>query len=204
MWVRLLALYGGLALYGLSSRLLLQSDLGNMPWDVLHQGIARKIGLSVGLCTVMVSIVVMLLWIPIRKYVRIGLGTVSNALLVGVFIDLWGFVIPEAPNVAVQVVFMVSGIVLNALATALYIVPNFGPGPRDGLMTGLVTATGKPVLLVRSVIEIVVMVAGFLMGGRFFIGTVLYALFVGPLTDVILRLGERWIGPASPFTSDDV
>jgi len=203
MWVRLLALYGGLVLYGLSCRLLLQSDLGNMPWDVLHQGMAKLIGVSVGTCTITVSMLVMLLWIPIRKHLRVGLGTISNALLVGIFVDLWGLVIPVAPNLVWAVVLMVAGIVVNALATALYIVPNFGPGPRDGLMTGLVSATGRPVFLVRSVIEVLVMGLGFLMGGRLFIGTILYALFVGPLTQVFLRMGERMIGPASPFDSDD-
>lgn len=203
MWVRLLALYGGLVLYGLSCGLLLQSDLGNMPWDVLHQGMAKLLGVSVGTCTITVSMLVMLLWIPIRKHLRVGLGTISNALLVGIFVDLWGLVIPVAPNLVWAVVLMVAGIVVNALATALYIVPNFGPGPRDGLMTGLVSATGRPVFLVRSVIEVLVMGLGFLMGGRLFIGTILYALFVGPLTQVFLRMGEQWIGPASPFDSDD-
>ncbi len=203
MWVRLFALYGGLVLYGLSCRLLLQSDLGNMPWDVLHQGMAKLIGVSVGTCTITVSMLVMLLWIPIRKHLRVGLGTISNALLVGIFVDLWGLVIPVAPNLVWAVVLMVAGIVVNALATALYIVPNFGPGPRDGLMTGLVSATGRPVFLVRSVIEVFVMGLGFLMGGRLFIGTILYALFVGPLTQVFLRMGEGMIGPASPFDSDD-
>ena len=197
------ALYGGLVLYGLSCRLLLQSDLGNMPWDVLHQGMAKLIGVSVGTCTITVSMLVMLLWIPIRKHLRVGLGTISNALLVGIFVDLWGLVIPVAPNLVWAVVLMVAGIVVNALATALYIVPNFGPGPRDGLMTGLVSATGRPVFLVRSVIEVFVMGLGFLMGGRLFIGTILYALFVGPLTQVFLRMGEGMIGPASPFDSDD-
>ena len=203
MWVRLFASYGGLVLYGLSCRLLLQSDLGNMPWDVLHQGMAKLIGVSVGTCTITVSMLVMLLWIPIRKHLRVGLGTISNALLVGIFVDLWGLVIPVAPNLVWAVVLMVAGIVVNALATALYIVPNFGPGPRDGLMTGLVSATGRPVFLVRSVIEVLVMGLGFLMGGRLFIGTILYALFVGPLTQVFLRMGEGMIGPASPFDSDD-
>lgn len=203
MWVRLFALYGGLVLYGLSCRLLLQSDLGNMPWDVLHQGMAKLIGVSVGTCTITVSMLVMLLWIPIRKHLRVGLGTISNALLVGIFVDLWGLVIPVAPNLVWAVVLMVAGIVVNALATALYIVPNFGPGPRDGLMTGLVSATGRPVFLVRSVIEVFVMGLGFLMGGRLFIGTILYALFVGQLTQVFLRMGEGMIGPASPFDSDD-
>ncbi|WP_293849085.1 hypothetical protein [uncultured Brevibacterium sp.] len=164
---------------------------------------AKLLGVSVGTCTITVSMLVMLLWIPIRKHLRVGLGTISNALLVGIFVDLWGLVIPVAPNLVWAVVLMVAGIVVNALATALYIVPNFGPGPRDGLMTGLVSATGRPVFLVRSVIEVFVMGLGFLMGGRLFIGTILYALFVGPLTQVFLRMGEGMIGPASPFDSDD-
>lgn len=205
----MLALYGGLALYGLSTRMIIESNLGNVPWDVLHQGLALKLGISVGLATILMSGVVMLAWIPLRKHMRVGLGTVSNAILVGVFMDVWGLVLPTPGDSGalngwpLAIVYLIAGIVLNALATALYIVPNFGPGPRDGLMTGLVVATGKPVLVVRSGIEIVVMVAGFFMGGRLFVGTFAYALLVGPLTDVFLRVGERLIGPADPFTSDD-
>nr|WP_306428221.1 MULTISPECIES: hypothetical protein [unclassified Brevibacterium] len=172
-----------------------------MPWDVLHQGLSNYLPLSVGAIAVILSLVVLLLWIPLRQ--RPGLGTISNALLVGTFISVTMAVVPPAHALWLQITYMVSGIVINAVATVLYIVPNFGPGPRDGLMTGLVEATGKPVFAVRTTIEVVVMAAGWLLGGRFFIGTILYALAIGPLTQLMLRLAVRLFGPADPLTSDE-
>lgn len=203
MWIRLLALYGGLALFGLSIALTVESDLGNFPWDVLHAGLAKHLPISIGMATIGMSAVVMLLWIPLRRHLKIGLGTISNAVLVGVFMDLFLSVLPTPENIWVRIAFMLGGIVLNGIATALYIVPNFGPGPRDGLMTGLVAATGKSVFAVRSTIEIVVMAAGWALGGRLFIGTFLYAFGVGFVTQTALRLGERWLGPADPLTTDE-
>jgi uncharacterized membrane protein YczE len=201
LWIRLIALYVGLVFFGTSCGLMIQAGLGNMPWDVLHQGLSNYLPLSVGAIAVILSLVVLLLWIPLRQ--RPGLGTISNALLVGTFISVTMAVVPPAHALWLQITYMVSGIVINAVATVLYIVPNFGPGPRDGLMTGLVEATGKPVFAVRTTIEVVVMAAGWLLGGRFFIGTILYALAIGPLTQLMLRLAVRLFGPADPLTSDE-
>ncbi|MCI2267106.1 YczE/YyaS/YitT family protein [Sediminivirga luteola] len=183
--LRLGALYGGLLLFGFSAGLMLRADLGAMPWDVLHQGIALHIPLSIGVVGIMVSVLVLLLWIPLRE--RPGLGTVSNAILVGLVIDATLLILPTHPPLWLACVYMIGGIVLNAAATVLYISADFGPGPRDGLMTGLVRRTGFPVFAVRTTIEVVVVVSGALLGGTFFIGTVLFALSIGPLAQFFLR-----------------
>lgn len=183
--LRLGALYGGLLLFGFSAGLMLRADLGAMPWDVLHQGIALHIPLSIGVVGIMVSVLVLLLWIPLRE--RPGLGTVSNAILVGLVIDATLLILPTHPPLWLSCVYMIGGIVLNAAATVLYISADFGPGPRDGLMTGLVRRTGFPVFAVRTTIEVVVVVSGALLGGTFFIGTVLFALSIGPLAQFFLR-----------------
>jgi uncharacterized membrane protein YczE len=183
--LRLGALYGGLLLFGFSAGLMLRADLGAMPWDVLHQGIALHIPLSIGVVGIMVSVLVLLLWIPLRE--RPGLGTVSNAILVGLVIDATLLILPAHPPLLLACVYMIGGIVLNAAATVLYISADFGPGPRDGLMTGLVRRTGFPVFAVRTTIEVVVVVSGALLGGTFFIGTVLFALSIGPLAQFFLR-----------------
>ncbi|MYM18579.1 hypothetical protein GSY69_00935 [Brevibacterium sp. 5221] len=201
MPVRLVALYAGLAGFGFSSGLLILSTLGNTPWDVLHQGLALHIPLSIGTIAVGLSLLLLLLWIPLRQ--RPGLGTLSNALLVGPFIDLTLRFVPEPDALWLQLAYMAAGIVINGAATVLYIIPAFGPGPRDGLMTGLVERTGRPVLLVRSCIEVLVMAAGWLLGGRLFIGTLLYAFGIGPVTQAMLRLAARVLHPPDPFASDD-
>ncbi|GAA4382511.1 MULTISPECIES: YitT family protein [Brevibacterium] len=198
--VRLLALFGGLALYGFSGGLMIAAGLGNMPWDVLHQGISLHVPLTIGVVGIIVSILVLLTWIPLRQ--RPGLGTISNALLVGVFIDLTLLVVDRPQVLWAQILLMCAGIVLNGLATVLYIIPNFGPGPRDGLMTGLVQRTGASVTVVRSCIEVVVIAVGWLLGGVFFVGSVLYAFGIGPVTQLFLRLAARLLGPADPMASE--
>jgi uncharacterized membrane protein YczE len=199
--IRLLALYLGLVLYGFSAGLMIAAGLGNMPWDVLHQGIANHLPLSVGVVVVCVSMLVLLAWIPLRQ--RPGLGTISNAVLVGVFIDLTLLVVSPPEALWLRILLMCSGIILNGLATVLYIIPNFGPGPRDGLMTGLVERTGRSITLVRSSIEIAVMAVGWALGGVFFIGTLLYAFGIGPVTGIFLRIAERLLGPADPMSSEN-
>lgn len=187
---RLLQLYLGLGLYGLSMALLVRSELGVIPWDVLHQGIARSIGWSLGSVTIAVGALVLLLWIPLRE--RPGLGTVSNVVVIGLAVDATLAVVPPLDalppldSVAGRVLLAVAGVVLNAVATAGYIGVRLGPGPRDGLMTGLVRRTGRSVRLVRSGIEAVVVLVGWLLGGTLGLATVLYALSIGPLTQVFL------------------
>jgi uncharacterized membrane protein YczE len=187
---RLVQLYLGLVVFGVSMAMVLRSELGNIPWDVLHQGLAERSGLSFGLVSVLVGAVVLLLWIPLRE--RPGLGTVSNVLVIGAVVDVALAVLPDlevSPGErqwALRTVLFVGGVVLNGLATAAYIGSRFGPGPRDGLMTGIVRRTGGSVRLVRTAIEVLVVALGWLLGGTFGVGTVLFALAIGPLVQLFL------------------
>jgi uncharacterized membrane protein YczE len=181
---RLVQLYAGLALYGLSMAVLVRAGLGVMPWDVLHQGITRTIGGSLGLVSAVVGAFVLLLWIPLRQ--RPGVGTVSNVVVIGLSVDAALAVIPSVDAMAVRVLLVPVGIALNAVATAAYIGVRLGPGPRDGLMTGLVARTGGSVRLVRTTIEVVVVATGWLLGGTLGVATVLYALAIGPLVQPLL------------------
>jgi uncharacterized membrane protein YczE len=193
---RLIQLYAGLALYGVSMALIIRSALGNMPWDVLHQGLAGRMGWSIGAVTILVGTLVLLAWIPLRQ--RPGLGTVSNVVVVGLAVDVVLAVVPAPSAVAWRVGLLVLGVLLNAVATAAYIGVHLGPGPRDGLMTGLVRRTGGSVRLVRTSIEVGVVACGWLLGGTLGLGTVLYAVAIGPLVQVLLpRLS---LSPAGPTT----
>ncbi|MEV8395223.1 MULTISPECIES: hypothetical protein [unclassified Streptomyces] len=183
---RLLQLYAGLALYGASAALLVRGGLGLEPWGVLHQGLAELTGLTMGVVSIIVGAVVLLLWIPIRQ--RPGLGTVSNVFVVGIAMDAALALVPEGHGLAVRVPLLIAGIVLNGVATGLYIAARFGPGPRDGLMTGLHRLTGRSLRLVRTGIEVAVVVTGFVLGGSVGIGTVAYALAIGPLAQLFLRV----------------
>ncbi|WP_225655413.1 membrane protein YczE [Streptomyces pseudogriseolus] len=183
---RLFQLYAGLALYGASSALLVRSGLGLEPWNVLHQGLSERTGLSMGVVLTVLGAAILLLWIPLRQ--RPGLGTISNVLVIGVVMDATLAVVPDAHGLAVRVALMAAGIVLNGAATGLYIAARFGPGPRDGLMTGLNRRTGLSVRLVRTAIEITVVVTGFVLGGTVGVGTVLYAVAIGPLAQLFLRV----------------
>ncbi|MET7364792.1 hypothetical protein ABZS61_03015 [Streptomyces sp. NPDC005566] len=183
---RLIHLYAGLALYGASSALLVRAGLGLEPWGVLHQGLAERTGISIGVVSIIVGAVVLLLWIPIRQ--RPGLGTVSNVFAVGIAMDSTLALLPDAHGLGAQIPLMAAGIVLNGAATGLYISARFGPGPRDGLMTGLNRLTGRSIRLVRTAIEVAVVVTGFLLGGSLGAGTVLYALAIGPLAQFFLRV----------------
>ena len=180
---RLLALYLGLVLFGVSVALLVVSGLGLDSWDVFHQGLAQRTGLGLGSIVILVGAIVLALWIPLRE--RPGIGTVSNVILVGLALDGALLFLPEPSLLGWQVLFMVAGIVLNAVATALYIGAGLGPGPRDGLMTGL-AKRGYSIRLVRTSIEVVVLGAGWLLGGTVGIGTVLYAITIGPLVHFLL------------------
>jgi uncharacterized membrane protein YczE len=181
---RLVQLYAGLALYGLSIALLVRSELGLMPWSVLDQGLSRSTGLSLGVVSILVGVVVLLTWVPLRQ--RPGVGTVSNVVVIGLAIDASLAVLPDVDALAVRLALVAAGVGLNALATAAYIGVHLGPGPRDGLMTGLVRRTGRSVRLVRTGIEVVVVVLGVLLGGTIGLGTVAYALGIGPLVQVLL------------------
>ncbi|MBC2869029.1 YczE/YyaS/YitT family protein [Streptomyces mexicanus] len=183
---RLAQLYAGLALYGASSALLVAAGLGLEPWNVLHQGIAERTGLSIGVVSIAVGALVLLLWIPLRQ--RPGLGTVSNVFVVGIAMDGTLAVVPDVHALAMRILLLVAGIVLNGAATGLYIAARFGPGPRDGLMTGLHRRSGRSIRLMRTVVEVAVVVTGFVLGGTIGIGTVLYAVAIGPLAQLFLRV----------------
>lgn len=193
---RLIQLYTGLALYGASSALLVESGLGLEPWNVLHQGLAELTGLTIGVVSIFVGAAVLLLWIPLRQ--RPGLGTVSNVFVVGIAMDGTLALVPDAHALAARVALLVAGIVLNGAATGLYIAASFGPGPRDGLMTGLHRRTGRSIRLVRTAIELAVVATGFALGGTVGIGTVLYAVAIGPLAQLFLRV---FAVPAAPDSS---
>jgi uncharacterized membrane protein YczE len=188
MRLRLVQLYGGLVLYGVSSSLLVLADLGLDPWDVFHQGLSRTFGLAIGTWAIIVGVVVLLLWIPLRQ--RPGIGTVSNVILVGLTMNvvLGHFDAPHA--MAARIACLVCGVFLNGVATGAYIGAGFGPGPRDGLMTGL-AARGHSIRVVRTGLEVTVLVTGWLLGGTVGIGTLVYALSIGPLAHLFIPLFSR-------------
>ena len=190
---RLVQLFAGLLLYGVSLAFLLRAGLGLAPWDVLHQGLAERTGATVGTMVIAVSFLVLLAWIPLRQ--RPGFGTVANALLVGVSLDLTMLVLGDVESWPWRILLLVGGVLLNALATALYIGALLGPGPRDGLMTGLVRRTGRSVRVVRTTLEVGVLVTGWVLGGTVGIGTVLYAVAIGPIVHVLL---PRLTVPTTP------
>ena len=181
---RLIQLYAGLLLYGVSMSLIIRSALGNMPWDVLHQGLADRLDRSIGTVAIAVGALVLLAWIPLRQ--RPGLGTVSNVVVLGLALDATLAVVPAPSALPLRLALLVGGVLLNGIATAAYIGVQMGPGPRDGLMTGLVRRTGRSVRLVRTTIEVAVVACGWLLGGTLGLGTVLYAVAIGPLVQVLL------------------
>lgn len=183
---RLPQLFAGLVLYGLTLACLIRARLGNAPWDVLHQGIARHLGVSIGTVSVATSLVVLLAWVPLREVP--GLGTVMNAFVIGLATNLGLDFLREPHPLAGRIALLLLGIAGNAVATAMYIGARLGPGPRDGLMTGLHRRTGRPIWLVRTSLEVSVVVLGILLGGVFGVGTVLYAIAIGPLVQRLLPL----------------
>ncbi len=181
---RLVQLYVGLVLFGISVAMVIRSTLGNAPWDVLHQGLARTFGLGTGVWSIIVSFLLLLLWIPLRE--RPGLGTISNAIVVGLVLQLYLDHVGDATALPVQLLLLLVGVGLNAVAGGLYIGARFGAGPRDGLMTGLHRQRGLPLGPVRTSIEVTVLISGWLLGGTVGVGTVVYALGIGPLVAITL------------------
>lgn len=189
LFERLLQLVVGLFLYGVALGLMIRGGIGVSPWDVLALGVTGSTGLGFGMVTNLTAAVVLLLWIPLRQ--RVGLGTVVNALLIGPSADLALALIPPMPSIWVGAPVFLAGLLLLAFATALYIAADFGPGPRDGLMTGLVRRTGWRVWIVRTLIEGSVLLIGFLLGGPVGVGTVIFAFGVGPLIGWFLPVITR-------------
>ncbi|MFJ2745489.1 YitT family protein [Streptomyces sp. NPDC087440] len=175
----------GLVLFGISMALMVVASLGVASWDVLHQGLSRSTGISFGLVVNGIGVLVLLAWIPLR--VRPGVGTVCNILVVGLVADAALSVLPDSfESLTVRTVLLLTGIALNAVATGLYVGAGLGPGPRDGLMTGL-ARRGVSIRVARTGIEITVLVAGWLLGGTVGVGTVLFAVAIGPLTQPALK-----------------
>ncbi|WP_228479969.1 YczE/YyaS/YitT family protein [Microbacterium abyssi] len=192
---RIAQLLVGLFLYGIGIAFMVRGEIGAAPWDVLSQGISRHVPLSFGVITILTSVVVLLLWLPLRQ--RYGVGTLLNALLVGPAADVGLLLIPVGQPLWLRVCFFVIGLLVLAAATGLYIGAHFGPGPRDGLMTGLHNRTGWSIWIVRTGIEIVVVAVGWSLGGNVGIGTLAFALLIGPLCQYFMRIFAIRI-PAPP------
>jgi len=203
---RLGQLLVGLVLYGLTLAMIIRSTLGNSPWDVLHQGMAKHLPISIGTAVIAMSVVVLLAWIPLKEMP--GIGTILNSVLVGLSADLFLGVIDAPSSTGARVALLVGGVLLNGVATALYIGSQFGPGPRDGLMTGLHRRTGVSLQVVRIGLEVSVVVAGWLLGGVVGIGTLAYAVAIGPLVQwllplAIVELPERPLPLDAPDLDDE-
>jgi uncharacterized membrane protein YczE len=183
------ALLVGLAGYGFSMAMMVRSGLGLDPWDVFHQGLALHTGMTIGIASAVVGVVVLLAWIPLRN--RPGIGTIANVIVIAITVDL-GLLLMQAPtSMPARIAMMVGAVVLNAFSTVLYVGAGLGPGPRDGLMTGLVVRTGLSVRLVRTSIEASVLAIGWLLGGTVGVGTVLYAFGIGPLVQFFVRITPK-------------
>lgn len=176
---RLVQLQAGLLLYGLSMAMMVRSDLGLNPWDVFHQGVGDRTPLSFGTVVIITGAVVLALWVPLRQ--RPGIGTISNMIVIGLAADLGLWLIPAVETLAVRAAMLAFGILLNGAATSLYIGVGLGPGPRDGLMTGLAARTGRSIRAVRTGIEVAVLALGWALGGTVGFGTILYAVTIGPI-----------------------
>ncbi len=174
-------LLGGLLLFGASAALIIRAGLGVVPWDVLHQGLSRTVGLSIGTWSIVLGALLLLVWVPLRQ--RAGLGTLSNVVLVGLSMDATLAVLPPLDGLPLRIAALVVGVALNGVATGAYIGAGLGPGPRDGLSTGI-AARGHSLRVVRTTVEVVVVVAGVILGGDLGVGTVLYALAIGPIMHV--------------------
>lgn len=195
---RLLQLYAGLALYGISDAMLVLAALGLDPWDVFHQGMSRTFGLGIGTWSIIVGATVLLLWIPLRQ--RPGFGTVSNVFAIGAVMNLVLAHISPPHAIGVRIAVLVAGVALNGVATGCYIGAGLGPGPRDGLMTGW-AARGHSIRVVRTIIEVTVLIVGFLLGGKVGVGTVLYAVSIGPLAHVFIPLFRVRLPAAAPTST---
>ncbi|GGU29382.1 membrane protein YczE [Lentzea flava] len=192
---RLSQLFAGLWLYGASMGLHIRSTLGLDPWDVLHEGLARRTGLSFGLITAITGVLVLLAWIPLKQ--KPGVGTVANVVVIAISVDVTLSLVPAPQELLPRIVLLALGIVLNAVAFAAYVGSRLGPGPRDGMVTGFCRRTGVSLRLTRTVVELVVLGTGWLLGGTVGIGTILYAVSIGPLSQLFLP-GLTWRERSQP------
>jgi uncharacterized membrane protein YczE len=193
------ALLVGLIGYGFSMAVMVRAGLGLDPWDVFHQGLARHTGITIGIASAVVGVAVLLAWIPLRN--RPGIGTIANVIVIAVTVDAGLWLLPTPTSVGVRIAMMASAVVLNAFSTVLYIGAALGPGPRDGLMTGLVVRTGLSVRLVRTSIEATVLAVGWLLGGTVGVGTLLYAFGIGPLVQLFVHITPKRVLAVSGWAS---
>jgi len=191
---RFIQLQIGLVLFGLSTALMVRADLGLNPWSVFHQGLSDVTGLSLGMVVSGVGVLVLLLWIPLRQ--KPGIGTICNVLLIGTVADLSLWLLPPLEELWLKSTCLVVGVVLNAAATGAYIGAGLGPGPRDGITTGLLKLTNWPVRWIRTGVEATVLALGWLMGGTVGVGTILFVLTTGPLLQIFLPMFTRPETPA--------
>lgn len=178
---------------------MVRAGLGLDPWDVFHQGLTVHTPMSIGVASAVVGVAVLLAWIPLRN--RPGIGTVANVIVIAVTVDAGLSVLSTPTSLGVRIAMMVGAVVLNAVSTVLYLGAGLGPGPRDGLMTGLVVRTGLSVRLVRTSIEATVLAVGWLLGGTVGVGTVLYAFGIGPLVQLFLRITPKRVLAVSGWSS---
>jgi uncharacterized membrane protein YczE len=193
------ALLVGLSGYGFSMAVMVRAGLGLDPWDVFHQGLTVHTPMTIGVASAVVGVAVLLAWIPLRN--RPGIGTVANVIVIAITVDAGLWLLPTPTSLPVRIAMMVGAVVLNALYTVLYVGAGLGPGPRDGLMTGLVVRTGLSVRLVRTSIEATVLAVGWLLGGTVGVGTVLYAVGIGPLVQMFLRITPKRVLAVSGWAS---
>lgn len=197
---RLLQLYIGLVLYGVSTAMFVRADLGADPWNVFHIGVAKQLSLDIGTVMILTGVVVLLFWIPLRQ--RPGLGTISNVIVLGLAADASLALMPELSALPARIALLIAAVIVNAIATGMYIGAGFGSGPRDGLMTGIHARMGWSVRTVRTAIEVSVLLIGWALGGTIGVGTVLYALAIGPLIQICLpwfrQKPAKAIAPQSP------
>lgn len=186
MLLRLARLIPGLILYGVADAFMIEAAIGLSPWTVFAQGLSLQTGLSIGLLTVIIGAAVLLLWIPLRQ--RPGLGTVLNILLIGPGIELGLWMLPTPEPLWLRIAYFAFGLVLLAVATGIYIGAHLGAGPRDGLMTGIHSRYGAPIWVARTSVEVTVLISGWIMGGNLGLGTLAFALFIGPLCGITLPL----------------
>jgi uncharacterized membrane protein YczE len=188
-------LFLGLFLYGVSMAFMVESRLGLTSWDVFHQGVSKATGISFGTVVILTGIPILLLWIPLRQ--RLGFGTIANLIVIGLVVDWALAVLAPGESLPMRITYLVVGILLNGVATGLYIGGRLGPGPRDGLMTGIVTRFPRlSIRLVRTSIELLVLGTGFLLGGTVGLGTIAYALAIGPLAQLFIPVFT--VRPAAP------
>ncbi|WP_370508306.1 YitT family protein [Mycobacterium sp. SA01] len=193
------ALLTGLTGYGLSMAMMVRAGLGLDPWDVFHQGLTRHTPMTIGVASAVVGVVVLLAWIPLRN--KPGIGTVANVVVIAVTVDAGLAVLTAPESVPARVALMLAAVLLNAVSTVLYVGAGLGPGPRDGLMTGLVARTGVSVRVVRTAIEATVLAVGWLLGGSVGVGTVIYAFGIGPMVQLVLRLTPKPVLAASGWAN---